>query len=518
MSGFLQNIFDNPILTRELRRRMRGRALIFSIIGYIIIMTITSILILISGMNPFDMAANSQNNTKLLEDMVKTGTLLFNAITVIQALLVLIIAPTITAGMTTVEKERQTFDFLRVTTITPWMYILGCFLSTIFYVSLALLCALPLLSLSFLYGGVSQNEVIERTITLMGMSMVLSALGLYISSIRERTRTAQGIVVFLIFFLIFGGIILESTLTTRFGSGLLTGGGGAQIFSVLGLSFTQTNLLWGVFFFMSTIFLLMATRKLFDPFESRSVNHWQFAVIFTFLLSILLASGRQPVANIQAIVFVSVGGFLLAFAALNFAVGRMEVGDEMWHLKRLLPFLRYFDQTIPYLIIIGAVWYWAAHSFVENIPLSSTLSTPKGILWGAEVAICGFLFFCTFARLATAYSIGRKQSGRWTLGVIIFSWLLLPVVCLIMLSILDNADITDGFIVTALIQFSSLSPFYVVVESMINPDNLTLLFTSPAIFPCAAYIVFSCICLLVGEPKRLKRWKGFSWHYDMPSA
>ncbi|NJL08473.1 MAG: ABC transporter permease, partial [Methylacidiphilales bacterium] len=137
-----------------------------------------------------------------LTQMRSTGQSLFKWITGIQAMLVLIIAPTITAGMTTGEKEKKTFEFLRVTTITPWMYVLGSFLSTVFYVSLALLCALPLISLSFLYGGVGRNDVIASGGMLLGASMVLSSFGLFISSVRERTRTAQGIVVFLIFALI----------------------------------------------------------------------------------------------------------------------------------------------------------------------------------------------------------------------------------------------------------------------------------------------------------------------------
>lgn len=518
MSGFLQNFFDNPILTRELRRRMRGKALIFSIIGYIVIMTITSTLILISGMNPFDQAGSSQNNTKLLEDMVKTGSLLFNAITVIQALLVLIIAPTITAGMTTMEKERQTFDFLRVTTITPWMYVIGSFLSTIFYVALALLCALPLLSLSFLYGGVSRVEVVERTVTLLGLSMALSALGLYISSIRERTRTAQGIVVFLIFFMIFGGIILESTLTTQFGSGFLSGGGGTTVFQFIGIPFTQTSILWGVFFFITTIFLLMATRKLFDPYESRSVNHWQFAVIYGFLISLLLAAGSQSVDNTQAILFIAVGCFLLGFAALNFSVGRMEVGDEMWQLKRLLPILRRFDQTVPYLILVAGIWFWTTQTFQQNMPPTNTVTTPAGIMWASTIALAGYLFFCCFGRLATAISVGRKQAGTLTMAVILALWVILPILGLILLGILQNADITDGFLVTMIIQVNSISPLYVIVESMVRPERLQVIAENPAFIPSMFYIGLALISLIVGEPKRYKRWKGFSWHYDMPSA
>ena len=71
-----RNFFDNPILTRELRRRMRGKALIFSIMGYIALMTVTSIMILVTrvgGASLFQAAETQQ----LLKQLSATGQSLF---------------------------------------------------------------------------------------------------------------------------------------------------------------------------------------------------------------------------------------------------------------------------------------------------------------------------------------------------------------------------------------------------------------------------------------------------------
>ncbi len=212
MNQILANVVDNPILTRELRRRMRGRVLIYSIISYITMMTISTVFVLLlRSPSPF-----AETNAEMLNKMKETGQGIFFWITAIQMILVLIIAPTITAGMTTGEKERQTFDFLRVTTITRWMYVMGCFLSTAFYVGLALICAMPLLSLTFLYGGVALREVMSMFMTLLGASIVLSSFGLFVSSVCDKTRPAQGIVVFLIFALLFGGAVVYSPIQLIF--------------------------------------------------------------------------------------------------------------------------------------------------------------------------------------------------------------------------------------------------------------------------------------------------------------
>lgn len=516
MRAAYQNLFDNPILTRELRRRMRGKALIFSIIGYIIIMTVTSILILLTSMNPF-VTYQSQNAQSLLQAMVNTGSLLFNAIFVIQSLLVLIIAPTITAGMTTMEKERKTFDFLRVTTITPWMYIIGSFLSTVFYVSLALLCALPLISLSFLYGGVSNTQVIERLIQLLGTSMVLSALGLYISSIRERTRTAQGIVVFLIFAMLFGGTIGSAFLSNLFGTGTATTQQASP--QILGFTISSTTIMVLGFCVVTTVFLLMATRKLFEPEDTRALNHWQFAVLYLLIMAcMILPAATLNIGNIYAVMLSSMMAGLLAVAAINFAVGRMEVGDEIWHMKRLIPILRPFDQTIPFLILLALATYFFTDLFLNTIPANNQITNTDGIWYSTYVSLASFFFFCSFARFATAISVGRKQAGRLTIAAVILLWIVLPIIAIIILNLMQEGGFGNGIIASLLLNVGRFSPFVVVINSMFaNQSTVPELFELSILLPIITYIFLGIVFLAIGEPKRWKRWKGFSWHYDMPS-
>src|SRR5690606_9683652 len=102
LEGLYRNLFDNPILTRELRRRMRGKALVISMIGYIILMTATSILVLLARVGTASLIGGNDTQA-MLQRLSETGTALFWWVSLIQGLLVLIIAPTITAGMTTGE-------------------------------------------------------------------------------------------------------------------------------------------------------------------------------------------------------------------------------------------------------------------------------------------------------------------------------------------------------------------------------------------------------------------------------
>lgn len=511
MTAIIRNVFDNPILTRELRRRMRGKALIYSIITYITLMTLSTVLVLLAkSPSPF-----AEANQQMLDRMRATGEGIFLWITVLQGLLVLIVAPTITAGMTTGEKERQTFDFLRVTTITRWMYVTGCFLSTAFYVGLALLCALPLLSLTFLYGGVTLDDVIRMFFTMLGTSCVLSAFGLFISSVCDRTRTAQGIIVFLIFAMVFGGFIVASQVQAIFAGAAAAAATGtsAALPSDRVFIFNIGIPTWvmGVLAMMVTsgIFLLLAARKLFEPDDTRAFAHWQFAVLF---LSMLAGYLGFLAANPFTTELPELGYYLAAYAMLLiavmvFAVGRMEVGDEIWHLKRLFPMLRPIDQTIPFLAATGLV-YWLMASRLSDVLPAPVL--PVGVANSlVMVSVASFAFFCVLARAMTTFTMQRKKAGVYTAIGISFFLLLIPLVGATMAAAFVGLEGAGRELV-------AFSPFGIAIDGFRNPNEYPATGTATGFFAVCAYIGLGVIVAIYGETRRFVRWRNFDYHYDMP--
>ena len=190
-------LFDNPILTREMRRRMRGKAMIYSLITYVgALCVVTFFILMISAASLIRVQENSFEMLKKMQDI---GGTIFNGMLVIQGILVLILAPAITASMITSEREKGTADFLRVTTLPPSHFIVGAFLSTTLYVILLLGCALPIVSITLLFGGRSPDEILLTFGALLVGSIILSSLGIYTSSTREKTRTAQATMMTLAF-------------------------------------------------------------------------------------------------------------------------------------------------------------------------------------------------------------------------------------------------------------------------------------------------------------------------------
>ena len=83
--------------------------------------------------------------------------------------------------------------------------------------------------------------------------------------------------------------------------------------------------------------------------EERAFAHWQFAVLGVAILGGFLGflNGRT-LGNAEALAFLATGCALLLVSAVTFGAGRMEVGDEMWHLKHHVPILRRVGEGLPF--------------------------------------------------------------------------------------------------------------------------------------------------------------------------
>ena len=119
------------------------------------------------------------------------GRRLFGGIVGLQLLLILFIAPAFTAGAISNERERKTYDLLHITLLPKPSFIIGKLQSALSYIFLLLLAAIPLQSIAFLFGGVTEVEVAIAFIILMVMAIAFGTVGLYFSTTVERTVTAS---------------------------------------------------------------------------------------------------------------------------------------------------------------------------------------------------------------------------------------------------------------------------------------------------------------------------------------
>jgi ABC-2 type transport system permease protein len=98
--------------------------------------------------------------------------------------------PAQTAGAIVNERERQTYDVLLATPLTPRQIVLGKLVSSLAYMVLVLVAALPIESLAFLMGGVDPDELLLASLLLLSTLLFFGSLGLWASATFRGSRAA----------------------------------------------------------------------------------------------------------------------------------------------------------------------------------------------------------------------------------------------------------------------------------------------------------------------------------------
>jgi len=177
---------ENPVFSREVRARMRGSRAAWLLFVYL------GILSFILFMVYFSWARSQQDDLSggMGAAAFSIGRTFYEVLFTIQALLVTLITPALTAGGVSIEKEQRTFEMLSVSLLPRRAVVTGKLAAAILFVGLLLTSSLPLVSLSFLLGGVSPGEVAASYASLLAAACVYGAAGMAWSSIARNTTTA----------------------------------------------------------------------------------------------------------------------------------------------------------------------------------------------------------------------------------------------------------------------------------------------------------------------------------------
>ena len=177
--GDLRAFRLNPVMVKELRGRMRGVRGFAIITVFLTLMSFFTMLLYLLRVPRGGVVVTGE-----------LGRLLFIGVLFIELMLIIFIVPALTAGAITSERERKTYDLLQTTLITKATFVVGKMQSALGYIVLLLLSAIPLQSIAFLFGGVSESELILALLVLTVSAVTLGAFGMFFSSITERTLAA----------------------------------------------------------------------------------------------------------------------------------------------------------------------------------------------------------------------------------------------------------------------------------------------------------------------------------------
>jgi ABC-2 type transport system permease protein len=205
------------MMAKELRSRFRGRR------AFLVLTLYLAVLALIAYGAYSVVAPNARANASFGEfggnpnASAQVGQAIFAMLSVIQLLLVVFIAPALTAGAISLEREKQTLDLLIATPLRPGGIVVGKLLSALAFVVLMILAGIPVSALVLMYGGASVDDILRQQVVLFASAIGFGVIGLFMSALIKRTQAA-----IVLTYCIVLALAIGTLLVWRFWTGVLT--------------------------------------------------------------------------------------------------------------------------------------------------------------------------------------------------------------------------------------------------------------------------------------------------------
>jgi ABC-type transport system involved in multi-copper enzyme maturation permease subunit len=177
---------ENPVLVKEFRTRMRGGKAYGVLLGYTLLLTLFIAIAYIQWVA----SLQASGGTFSARAGFEAGQVFYRTLFVAQALMIALITPAITAGAITLEREQRTYEMVALTLLRPRNIVAGKLAAATAFVALLLTSSLPLVSLSFLLGGVSPGELFFTYLALAVSAFLFGAIGIFWSASIRGTAAA----------------------------------------------------------------------------------------------------------------------------------------------------------------------------------------------------------------------------------------------------------------------------------------------------------------------------------------
>jgi hypothetical protein len=273
--------FANPVLTQELRGRMRGSRAFMILTIYLLVLAgvVTLIYLATASTAQFD----TFNSGRTI------GKALFIGTAFVALLQVGLIVPSQAANAIASEKERQTYDLLILTMLSPWKIVVGKLMAALAYALLLIVAVIPFMALSFFFGGVTGLEVVLALVGLLVTAVLFGSLGIFWSTLMRRpmaaTITATAVNVALMLGIPFLAFVFTSIFLSSFAAPPAWAGTPFFVYP------------WTAFLFLHPFIALGASDVLLSQGESRLFIPVEESVLSGFVLGVSSFSSNFPLPH-----------------------------------------------------------------------------------------------------------------------------------------------------------------------------------------------------------------------------
>lgn len=135
-----------------------------------------------------------------LGDLARFGGIVFQILAPLQLALAVFFSALSAASAVAQEKDRRTLDLLLMTRLTDSELVLGKLLAALLNVLVLLAVALPLLTLTMLFGGVAVQQVLRVALVTLASALAAGSLGSTLALWRDKTFQSLALTALLIVF------------------------------------------------------------------------------------------------------------------------------------------------------------------------------------------------------------------------------------------------------------------------------------------------------------------------------
>lgn len=223
------------IMVKELRSRMRGRRAFIVLTGYLALLAAIAYGVYLSVAPLARSAAeagfgDAEFQAANVSSLI--GMAIFSVLSILQIVLVSVIAPAFTAGQISLEREKQTLDLLVTTPLRPGAIVIGKLATALAFVVLMILAAIPISGLVLMYGGAQVIDIVRQQAVLLATAIGFGSVGIFASALMKRTQSATVLTYCVVIGSILGSAMLFSfwQSVTRFDDplGLRPNGGAPE--------------------------------------------------------------------------------------------------------------------------------------------------------------------------------------------------------------------------------------------------------------------------------------------------
>lgn len=187
-------MYLNPIVKKDVKVQSRSMKICWGVFVYELILALVFFL---------SMSIIQGNVRYSTSNIYSAMVWLYPVLAVTQLIILGLVVPIKTASSISGEKERQTFDIMMTTSMSPFSIIMGKVMTAIVQGMFFVVASMPVMALSFIIGGMSWTYLFWFLAIALLVSLFAASIGILCSSLCKKSISAviMSYVFYLIFFL-----------------------------------------------------------------------------------------------------------------------------------------------------------------------------------------------------------------------------------------------------------------------------------------------------------------------------